>query len=307
MRRKCKHSKLIFFISIALTLFSFITLYADTTTYQYDDNARKVRIERGTRTYDISGNVTSGGSPMAGVTITLSGARSDTTSTDSSGNYIFDGLLNGNYTITPGKTGYTFTPASRNVGVSNGDLISQNFSGTPSAIYSISGTVTNGASVLSGITMTLSGAASGTTTTNSSGNYTFSGLTNGTYTIAPSKTGYTFSPTSITTAINGANLSGQNFTASCGYSAVRLARATPVYYTSLQAAYNAAVTGDIIQSQAITFTENVSINRNISVTLQGGYDCGYTSNSGNISSLKGKLQTYAGGGTLTISNFTLTQ
>jgi hypothetical protein len=118
MRRKWKHSKLIFFISIALTLFSFITLYADTTTYQYDDNARKVRIERGTRTYDISGNVTSGGSPMAGVTITLSGARSDTTTTDSSGNYIFDGLLNGNYTITPVKTGYTFTLANKSVSIS---------------------------------------------------------------------------------------------------------------------------------------------------------------------------------------------
>jgi hypothetical protein len=307
MRRKWKHSKLIFFISIALTFFSFITLYADTTTYQYDDNARKVRIERGTRTYDITGNVTSGGNPMAGVTVTLSGTRSDATTTDSSGNYIFDGLLNGNYTITPAKAGYTFTPASRNAAISDGDLTSQNFSGSSAAIYSISGTVTSGGSGLSGTTIILSGNASATTTTNSSGNYTFTGLTNGTYTITPSKTGLAFSPTSITTTISSANLTGQNFTASCGYSSARLARATPVYYPSLQAAYNAAINGDIIQSQAITFTENFSINRNISVTLQGGYDCGYTTNSDNMSLLRGMLQTFMGGGTLTISNFQLTQ
>ena len=132
MRRKWKHRKLIFFISIAFTFFSFITLYADTTTYQYDDNARKVRIERGMRTYDISGNVTSGGSPMAEVTFTLSGARSDTTTTDSLSNYIFDGLLNGNYTLTPSKTGYTFSPTNRNVTINGADITNQNFTGISS-------------------------------------------------------------------------------------------------------------------------------------------------------------------------------
>jgi len=251
--------------------------------------------------------VTSGGSPIAGVTVSLTGNASATTTTDSTGFYRFTGLSNGSYTITPSKAGYTFSPANKAVSISGGDIISQNFSGSTAAIYSISGTVTSGGSGLSGATMTLSGTASAMTTTNSSGSYTFTGLTNGTYTITPSKTGYTFSPTSITVTISGANLTGQNFTASCAYLSVRLARATPVYYSSLQSAYNAAVNGDIIQSQAITFTENLSINRNISVTLQGGYDCGYTINSGNISFLKGKLQTYVGGGTLTITNFNLTQ
>jgi YD repeat-containing protein len=79
--------------------------------------------------------------------------------------------------------------------------------------YSISGTVLKAnKKPLSGVTMTLSGAATGTATTNTSGNYTFTGLFNGTFTITPQKTGYTFTPTSRTIVINGANVVGQDFT-----------------------------------------------------------------------------------------------
>ncbi len=96
-------------------------------------------------------------------------------------------------------------------------------------------------------------------------------------------------------------------TTSCSNLPVRIAKATPVYYSSLQAAYNAAVNGDIIQSKAGTLTENLSINRNISVTLQGGYDCNFTTNSGSVTNLKGMMQTVTGGGTLTIGNFNVVQ
>ncbi|NMC00233.1 MAG: hypothetical protein GYA35_08140 [Thermoanaerobaculaceae bacterium] len=85
---------------------------------------------------------------------------------------------------------------------------------TGSSTYSISGTVTYNNSGLSGVTMTLSGAASSTTTTTTNGTYTFSGLANGTYTVTPSKSGYTFSPTTISVTISGANQTGKNFTAS---------------------------------------------------------------------------------------------
>src|SRR5467141_4091156 len=83
----------------------------------------------------------------------------------------------------------------------------------PPQTYNISGTispVTGG----SGATVTLSGAAAATTTANSSGNYTFSGLANGTYTVTPSHAGYTFSPTSLSVTVSGANITtGLNFTA----------------------------------------------------------------------------------------------
>jgi hypothetical protein len=84
---------------------------------------------------------------------------------------------------------------------------------TPSpTTYSISGTISLAAGG-SGTTVTLSGAATATTTANSSGNYTFTGLASGTYAVTPSHTGYTFSPTSQTSTINGANVTGVNFTA----------------------------------------------------------------------------------------------
>src|SRR5260370_1040691 len=50
----------------------------------------------------------------------------------------------------------------------------------------------------SGTTVTLSGAASATTTADSSGTYAFTGLPNGAYTVAPSRAGYTFTPVKLT-------------------------------------------------------------------------------------------------------------
>ena len=45
------------------------------------------------------------------------------------------------------------------------------------------------------------------------GNYTFAGVVNGSFTVTPSKSGYTFSPTSQPVNINGASQTGVNFTA----------------------------------------------------------------------------------------------
>jgi hypothetical protein len=78
--------------------------------------------------------------------------------------------------------------------------------------YTISGTL-NPAAGGNGATLALSGPASAGTTANSSGNYTFAGLANGTYAITPSHTGYTFSPNTQSVTVNGANVSNVNFTA----------------------------------------------------------------------------------------------
>src|SRR5690349_11547859 len=75
----------------------------------------------------------------------------------------------------------------------------------PPTTYSISGTITPTAGG-SGATVTLSGAASATTTANSSRAFAFTGLANGTYAVTPSHTGYTFSPTSQTATVSGANV-----------------------------------------------------------------------------------------------------
>lgn len=51
------------------------------------------------------------------------------------------------------------------------------------------------------------------TTADTNGDYTFNNVGNGTYTITPSKSGLTFSPSSQTATVNGTNISGVNFTA----------------------------------------------------------------------------------------------
>ena len=57
---------------------------------------------------------------------------------------------------------------------------------------------------------------------------------------------------------------------------VRIFGPTPVNYSSVQAAYDAAMDGDVIQVMATRLNENVNFNFNKSVTLEGGYNCDYT-------------------------------
>jgi len=76
--------------------------------------------------------------------------------------------------------------------------------------FSLSGTISPVAGG-NGATLTLSGAASTTTTADSSGNYAFSGLPNGTFTVAPSHAGFTFTPSSQSMTVNGSSITGVNF------------------------------------------------------------------------------------------------
>jgi ribulose-5-phosphate 4-epimerase/fuculose-1-phosphate aldolase len=147
---------------------------------------------------------------LAGVTVALSGVATKTTTTDANGNYTFTTLGNGSYTVTPSKTGYSFLPTNRSVTVNGANVTGQDFTGTT---FSLSGTITSGGGPLAGVTVVLSGAATKTTTTNASGNYTFTTLGNGSYTVTPSKTGYSFLPTNRSVPVNGANVTGQDFTA----------------------------------------------------------------------------------------------
>lgn len=57
---------------------------------------------------NLSGNVF--GACQSGVTMTLTGAASLTETTDVNGYYQFTGLLNGEYEVTPTKSGCKFTP-----------------------------------------------------------------------------------------------------------------------------------------------------------------------------------------------------
>ena len=75
-------------------------------------------------------------------------------------------------------------------------------------------------------------------------------------------------------------------------------------YTTLRDAYEHANNGDVIKAKAKTFTENLTVDLNKSVTIEGGWDPGFTGITG-MTTLRGWIQTTATGGTLTIKNFIL--
>jgi hypothetical protein len=79
-------------------------------------------------TYTISGGVAASGAALQGVIMTLTGSSSATAATDASGSYSFTGLINGNYTVKPGKAGYTFTPPNKSLILNSANISGQDFS-----------------------------------------------------------------------------------------------------------------------------------------------------------------------------------
>ena len=82
--------------------------------------------------------------------------------------------------------------------------------GESGSTYSISGTVTFTGAPMLGVTISIPGYAP--VKTDSNGNYSVSGLPNGTYTVTPSSAALTFTPVKKSVTINGSNVVGVNFT-----------------------------------------------------------------------------------------------
>jgi len=160
----------------------------------------------------ISGFISGDLPSLAGVTITLSGPSSGTTTTLPSGYYEFSGLSNGSYTIFPENiSGYSVLPASHGAMIFDNDDTDNDFSYTAdNNIYSIWGYV-SGVSPLSGRTIYLSGDSSATATTGGTGYYEFENLPpNGTYEVtAETIAGYTVNPSEHNVTMIGGN-GGQN-------------------------------------------------------------------------------------------------
>ena len=164
----------------------------------------------GTPTFTISGTVAPAASGP-GTLVTLSGDASATTTANMSGNYSFAGLANGTYIVTPTRTGFTFSPAFSTVTINGANPPSTNFTAVPVPTHSISGNVgpTGGAGTL----VTLSGSPGGSTTADGNGDYRFTGLADGSYTLTPSKTGVTFNPSSQMVLVGGADVLNVDFMA----------------------------------------------------------------------------------------------
>ncbi|KAB0669055.1 DUF1566 domain-containing protein [Oryzomonas sagensis] len=82
----------------------------------------------------------------------------------------------------------------------------------PAPTYTVSGTISLNGTGLPNVIVALTGAATGAATTDASGNYSFAGLQNGSYTVTPLRSGYSFKPSSLAVTVSGANVTGQNFT-----------------------------------------------------------------------------------------------
>ncbi|MCX8043757.1 MAG: carboxypeptidase regulatory-like domain-containing protein, partial [Desulfobacterota bacterium] len=167
---------------------------------------------------------------------TLEGAASkiiSTTVTDTNGAYTFNGLGYDTYTITPSRDGYGFDPPSQT------KVITAATAGTTKSFtlsnfiafqgYQISGVVLDitkpeGQAGIPGITIQLSGTTTDGTSinlskvTDSEGKYSFTELSNGTYTIMPVSSGYNFEPASQSVTIASANVLNINFYAGTGFS-----------------------------------------------------------------------------------------
>ncbi|HKO96282.1 MAG TPA: SBBP repeat-containing protein [Pyrinomonadaceae bacterium] len=162
--------------------------------------------------FSISGHIaTAAGQNLAGATVNLTGTQSSTAITNSSGNYTFTNLASGGtFTVTPSFAPYTFLPPSQT-------FINLSANQTADFVvetYTITGRVTDsGGNGVPGVTMTVSGSASATGTTNANGDYTFINFAQGSnVTVTPSKSDilltYTFTPPSRSYANMSSNQVG---------------------------------------------------------------------------------------------------
>jgi uncharacterized repeat protein (TIGR01451 family) len=123
-------------------------------------------------TLTVSGRVAdAGNNGIGGITVTLSGSQSATTTTDQSGNYSFANLaVGGSYTVTPTRTDFVFAPLNRTFTNLRANATAD-FSGALVNL-SIGGRITDlNGNPLPGVNVTLSGVGSATVATNANGEY----------------------------------------------------------------------------------------------------------------------------------------
>lgn len=166
--------------------------------------------------YSLSGRVVNeAGSPVTGASIRLSGSQTLTATTDNDGRYSFTNLrADGNYTVTPSRTYYTFNPGFHTFSTLAGNSTAD-FVGAISR-YSISGRIINSFGTgVGNVRVELRG--SNLTTTDANGIYTFENvLAGGNYEITPINAAYYFSPAVQYIYSLDRSYSSQLFTANTG-------------------------------------------------------------------------------------------
>jgi Carboxypeptidase regulatory-like domain len=155
---------------------------------------------------------------------------------NSSGTFAFTGVADGTYTLSPTTAGHVFTPNSVAAKVKGASVTGIKFAGvaTSSSTYSIAGTIT-GATV-AGVTVTLNGVNVGAAATDLSGNYSFSGLAAGTYTVAASLAGHKFSAAKIV-SLSKVDSASNDFTSLPADGNLTLAAVNPLPAAAVGTAY----------------------------------------------------------------------
>jgi hypothetical protein len=80
------------------------------------------------------------------------------------------------------------------------------------------------------------------------------------------------------TAMNAAKTVQAAFVTPCAIGPVR--KDPLSYYDSIGIGYSAIADNSTLQMQGANFTENLTLNRSVDVTMKGGYDCAFSANTG---------------------------
>jgi hypothetical protein len=97
----------------------------------------------------------------------------------------------------------------------------------PTGSHSITGTISP-ATAGGGATISVTGTRTLTTVADANGNYTVAGLANGSYTLTPTKGGFTFTPANRTVTVSEGDVSAIDFTGSAAPTGIRLVQTTTV-------------------------------------------------------------------------------
>ena len=175
------------------------------------------------RTAGISGEVTVGDddTPLPGVTVTVSGGPRDeehSATTDSDGVYLVENLHAGDYSVVISgydTREYGFDPTTETVSVGLRETLEVAFQGTLLRTAGVSGRVSVGGMGIPGVTVTLTGEEDrDPENTNADGQFGFTGLAAGDYTLTISEydaVEYAFEPTrEFELELDGAEI--ENFT-----------------------------------------------------------------------------------------------
>jgi subtilisin family serine protease len=141
----------------------------------------------------LAGTVTSGGSALAGVSVSVSGAGSALSA--SNGTYAVSGIAPGGHSVTFSKSG--FTSRTLDMTIASGQSTTLNvLLAAVVAPGALSGSVTASEAPLPGVSVSIPGM--GTVTTGDDGAYSVGGVAPGSYDVTFAKSGFTRQTRSVT-------------------------------------------------------------------------------------------------------------